>query len=677
MYNVLNPFWMLCIMRTRKQQRPSVEGGKQTGLQKQQRTLRNRNRTVSSRPPAAAPAPPAAPPVVDIPAPPVAAPVVDIPAPPVAAPAVVDTPAPPAAPAVVDAPPVVDIPAHPAPEVGENVPAPVPSSGPILTPVKSITDEIRRNNAQEVLKQVADKPLPKREDVVEGGVSGKDRFVIVNPASKFVVVTYWWGRGNKNANVKHPCDAYEKELKKEILSWMSKEEGWDTKTEQQQKETVIDEYNAELEARITEIAKNKPEDVSDEEWRERAIKLIKGERPAMKFEDMIQRFQDDCISAKCNFLTMEYEFGRPLYQAAINAKPAFIQKVLNETGLAVVYIDGDMKVRQYPKIFDMEGIDFMARGWNIDPRATSKYIDNDICVDPYVFETSGGIQYFANTEPAKDLLNTWILSNTANPGKADDRVISAAFNIFKYQCCLKFIQLPIEFLWLTDNYTYQDPENTRQEWSIIEHPECLTSEDVASEAGASSNREPLNYSKIIGSSEDCEDRQGLVFYEYIYFESPEPSFKMYLDYLEGAKKKDGELAVTVYRTDKKYGDHNNTANKNIEESKAESTKDSIPDILRRLSSGNDVTIGEDPRIEEKKALNVLEFVAYNIKAEIGSGFVDPDFRPIFDTKRGMFFSAKSRTLWHVLAMCENLEDLTKIFNESYTFLERISCYWLK
>ena len=29
--------------------------------------------------------------------------------------------------------------------------------------------------------------------------------VIVNPASKFVVATYWWGGDNKNANTQRPC----------------------------------------------------------------------------------------------------------------------------------------------------------------------------------------------------------------------------------------------------------------------------------------------------------------------------------------------------------------------------------------------------------------------------------------------------------------------------------------
>ena len=31
---------------------------------------------------------------------------------------------------------------------------------------------------------------------------------IVNPDSKFVVVTYWWGRGNDNQNIARPCVSF-------------------------------------------------------------------------------------------------------------------------------------------------------------------------------------------------------------------------------------------------------------------------------------------------------------------------------------------------------------------------------------------------------------------------------------------------------------------------------------
>jgi ubiquitin C-terminal hydrolase len=306
----------------------------------------------------------------------------------------------------------------------------------------------------------------------------------------------------------------------------------------------------------------------------------------------IQRIQEQCKAANCNYLTVKGTFE----------KPEFIKQVLNHTKRAVVYIDGDMQVSQYPSIFDMEGVDFMGRGQNVYS-------------NPYIFESPGGIYYFANTAPAKDLLDTWILSNTANKGNADNVVLTTAFNTFKYRCYLNFIQLPKEF-----------------EWSPSQ-------DDKSAEPAAPA----------------AAQTDGLVFYEGLYFENPEPSFKPYLDSL---------TQITVYRTADKYGNHAAIANKNIEESKTASIKDSIPDILSRLSNKENVTIGE---IEELKPS--IEFIAYNT--------ADSDFRPIFDTKRGMFFSHNSKMLWHVLAMCENLEDLTKIFNESYTFLERISCYWLK
>jgi hypothetical protein len=35
---------------------------------------------------------------------------------------------------------------------------------------------------------------------------------IVNNDSKFVVVTYWWGRGNLNANIARPCISYYEEM---------------------------------------------------------------------------------------------------------------------------------------------------------------------------------------------------------------------------------------------------------------------------------------------------------------------------------------------------------------------------------------------------------------------------------------------------------------------------------
>jgi hypothetical protein len=408
---------------------------------------------------------------------------------------------------------------------------------------------------------------------------------------------------------------------------------------------------------------------------------------------MISRFEEDCKKANCNFLTQEYPFGRPLYQAAINGKPAFIKKALeackgkgpNGSDLAVVYIDGDMRANVYPKIFDMEGLDFMARGWNIDPRANRKYLTGDICFDPYTFETSGGIQYFANTPASLDLIETWTLSNIANPGKADDRVISLAFNIFKYQLPLAYIQLPIEYLWLTDNYLFQKPDNTSVEKSIIEHPECLTGEDVAAESGAAANRSPQYYDSLVEANCECIvdaecDRIGRKIYEFVIFPTKDlvSTIGPYLEYLSTLKNKKGNKMFDVIPFDNKYGKRESTADKNISQAEKETempTDFDIPKILAQLNKGNNVTIGTSPKLEELKK-EPLEFIATNLTGRVPGDEIYPDLKPKFDVTKPMFFSSKNPVLYHLLAMSENGNDFSKVFNESFMFLERIRCYWL-
>ena len=57
-----------------------------------------------------------------------------------------------------------------------------------------------------------------------------------NPASNFVVVTYWWGRGNLNRNMARPCtnfyEDYLKQVNKHMMTLIqktqSKESGYYT-----------------------------------------------------------------------------------------------------------------------------------------------------------------------------------------------------------------------------------------------------------------------------------------------------------------------------------------------------------------------------------------------------------------------------------------------------------------
>ena len=158
---------------------------------------------------------------------------------------------------------------------------------------------------------------------------------------------------------------------------------------------------------------------------------------------MIQEWEQECQKYNCNYLQIEYpEFApRGAYQMAINAKPLFIRHALNLCGnRSVLYIDGDMFIRKYPAIFDMDNVDFMARGWNMDPRA-SYNIGSSIVYDPYKFETSGGIMYYSQSPQSRELLDMWVIESgkERNMGKADDRILSLVFNLYCYFFKLYFV----------------------------------------------------------------------------------------------------------------------------------------------------------------------------------------------------------------------------------------------
>ena len=257
------------------------------------------------------------------------------------------------------------------------------------------------------------------------------------------------------------------------------------------------------------------------------------------FEDMITNWENKCKSAGCNYLAVEYnEFALPGgYQLAINAKPLFIKKMLELcSDRAVLYIDGDMGILKYPRIFDIQDVDFMARGWWMDPRSSYK-MSESIMYDPYTFETSGGTMFFSQSKEASILIEKWIFESDKiyQSGKADDRILSLIFNTNKFLCNMKIIQLPIEYLWLSLDYDDRmleevyDYDTAKMNESIfIDHPECLTSEDTASGSGASSDRTPKFYSFLENLTPTSEE-----IHEFIMFPNKEMtnSFKSYFDFM--------------------------------------------------------------------------------------------------------------------------------------------------
>jgi hypothetical protein len=105
---------------------------------------------------------------------------------------------------------------------------------------------------------------------------------------------------------------------------------------------------------------------------------------------------------------------------------------------------------------------------------------------------------------------------------------------------MKIIQLPIEYLWLTLDYdermleyVYDYNKSKMIESIIIEHPECLTSEDTATGGGAASNRTPKFYEFLEENIEPVSEQ----FHEYMMFPSKEmvTTFQSYLNYMSGVQ----------------------------------------------------------------------------------------------------------------------------------------------
>lgn len=539
--------------------------------------------------------------------------------------------------------------------------------------------------------------------------------VIVNPASRFVVATYWWGNGKQNPNTQWPCpEMYVERAKEELESELEEDE--DDHSYKEFMENVFRPLRNAVTGRD-----NTPIDNSEEtkrKWNEakvkrnmmlkkffneenvinglkRYVEKYKREPPApegtqpeygglveqpMIFNDMLQRWENACRAANCNYLTVEYpEFTLnwpKFYQSAINAKPMFIKKALESCGgRGVLYIDGDMLVHKYPKIFDVQGVDFMAHGWNSDPRTNIRFKDWQ-CFDPYIFETSGGTMFYANTPAAFRLLKDWNDANNkpSNYKKAEDRVLSMMFTMKNKILDTNIIQLPIEYLWLTDkynNFTWDGAANVND--AIIEHPACLTAEEAASEQGAASNRIPENYVEEINRRTECFRYAGIL-YEYIFFPNKDTvdSLAPYLKYISANHER---KMIDIVPYDDRYGIFNSI----VDENKKAVMKmkkplppspvilpytTPIPEILYHLIQGVDVWIGE----KVKQPGETIEAIAFNKGARIPTNYLSTI---VLDITKPMFFSSTSSIVFSLLSMCSSLSDINTHVTDSYMFLSRI------
>jgi hypothetical protein len=576
---------------------------------------------------------------------------------------------------------------------------------------------------------------------------------MINPKSKFVVATYWWGEKNVNRNLQYPCPeeittkaksivlkrydhTFPKTLlgigavlkdintrnilpraKKELLGVITN--AWNEWQDSYlAKEEIKVEIKAEQDKLLTEARATTTADVAStvgalsqtvkkfENNKGRLLRVdmspkAQGVRQEAsrtldrtkdrKFPEMIAEWKSYCKSANVNSIALHTEFDRNDYQHGINAKPLFIVKLLdylrtkdpvNPKG--VLYIDGDMWVHKYPTLFDIEDVDFMARGWNIDPRSKSKSLTMPF-FDPMIFETSGGTMYFGNTEGARRLLTAWSKAAEEQPGKADDRILSQIFTTKSLIVETNIINLPIEYLWLTDMYTEFLPAadrgaNLSTKDAIIEHPYCLTGEERATDQGAAANRAPKGYEEEITDAVNFE-RSSQLIYEYIMCngnDAIQKELSAYTTYLKETTNAESKVPLAkVVSMAEKYGDFNAIADKNMTGLPAQApptgqtvsvATGSIPEILAALRSGNNVWTGPS----EAPNLPYPDVDCYATSTFTKEDDADRYTRFVqVDANKPMFFAAKSPVLQHLLVMCETLADMNKHLKNSYLFLSRI------
>lgn len=505
---------------------------------------------------------------------------------------------------------------------------------------------------------------------------------IINPDSNFVVVTYWWGRGILNKNTQRPCP----EDREDIIEW----EGIKTGLLKQLRKKNPNATEADI-----------PQSAIDDEIKEALSAYNMTWKEPIKYDAMIAEWENSCKKHKCNFLAEEYpEFAvKGGYQHAVNFKPYFIDLALAACyPRGVLYIDGDMHIKKYPGVFNTPEVDYMARGWNTDPRVAPW---GKPCFDPYTFETSGGTMFFGNTYYGRLLLKLWQRDVLKNPGKADDRIISQTIMRDKLLAPLSMIQLPIEYLWLTLDYDglfKKYKTGVTQKGVTITHPECLTGEERAEQdSNQVSTRIPRGYVRAVENLISCKSDE--IIYEYIQFNDKTDigPFKQYNDWLGDNK------VVTVVPYAKKYGDHNKTVSENIKI--IESINLNVHDNLVLVSERDINSVSLDIVSKRQVTSTILKYLINKQhvvyiplgtravrtvlgKAEVGnvelvtknvSTSADKAKKAYtlkLDPAYPIYFSPNSKVLRHLLLMSESIEDFEKIFNESYIFLTRIRCGWI-
>lgn len=211
----------------------------------------------------------------------------------------------------------------------------------------------------------------------------------------------------------------------------------------------------------------------------------------MTYPDMVRRLEQRSKCAGFDFYAEELESIKG-YQNAISYKPTFILKMLKKWKRPVIYLDCDMLIHKPPLIFTTNKYDFMAFNWNGDARVTNQ---KSVLFDWHVLETSGGVFYFNNTLPARQLLLGWETRLKQNPKMADDRILAMVFKEFtdKSPNRLRYYWIPMEYFYVPQYYRGTIPHHT----VVISHPFGLTDENEALALSGTRDRVPKGYDKKV------------------------------------------------------------------------------------------------------------------------------------------------------------------------------------
>lgn len=194
--------------------------------------------------------------------------------------------------------------------------------------MKGRSKPLKGGGVQDVLQRVQDTPLTP---------------TIINPSSRFVVITYWWGRGNANKNLQRPCPEEIRDEIKEAMEGELAEEDDEFKAiyervgninkVRRERQLTADEtkelktaYQSQLAYTKAYFAKPETKDQFNERYAEAVNTLKQGGTfvESVQYEHMIENWKASCIRLLPEPIN-DYNIGPPnldiKFKGRLEAKP--------------------------------------------------------------------------------------------------------------------------------------------------------------------------------------------------------------------------------------------------------------------------------------------------------------------------------------------------------------------